>query len=305
MNINNINFNSFVRVAEAGSFNRAAEELHLTSTALIKQINLLESDLELRLFDRTHRGLTLTKAGASLLRDAKYIMDYCEEAIQRAQAAMREENQVIRIGTSPIMPAQMMMDLWPKVHERCVDLSLRLVPFENTPDNAREILKNLGQNIDVVTGFVDELLMEQRGCAGLEIMREPLCCAVSIYHPLASKERLTAEDLYGQNLLMIHPGWCRHMDDLRDDLTKNHPRVRIVNFDLYDVGIFNRCEQSRDVLVAIRSWSIVHPLMKVIPVDWEHEIPVGIMHAPEPSEAVKRFLAAFSDVLAHEQAVQL
>lgn len=45
--------------------------------------------------------------------------------------------------------------------------------------------------------------------------------------------------------------------------------------------------------------------MKVIPVAWEHEMPVGILHAPEPSEAVKRFLAAFSDVLAHEQAVQL
>ena len=73
MNLNNIN--SFIRVAEAGSFNKAAEELHLTSTALIKQINLLESDLGLRLFDRTHRGLTLTKAGESLLRDAKYIMD--------------------------------------------------------------------------------------------------------------------------------------------------------------------------------------------------------------------------------------
>lgn len=40
MNLNNIN--SFIRVAEAGSFNKAAEELHLTSTALIKQINLLE-----------------------------------------------------------------------------------------------------------------------------------------------------------------------------------------------------------------------------------------------------------------------
>ena len=44
MNINNINFTSFIRVAEAGSFNRAAEDLYITSTALIKQINLLEND---------------------------------------------------------------------------------------------------------------------------------------------------------------------------------------------------------------------------------------------------------------------
>jgi DNA-binding transcriptional LysR family regulator len=42
MNINNINFTAFIRVAEAGSFNKAAESLYITSTALIKQINLLE-----------------------------------------------------------------------------------------------------------------------------------------------------------------------------------------------------------------------------------------------------------------------
>ena len=84
------------------------------------------------------------------------------------------------------MTAQMLMNLWPKIHDRCSDLNFRLVTFENTEENAREILKNLGQNIDVVTGFADELLMEQRGCEGLVIAEEPLCCAVSIYHPFAS-----------------------------------------------------------------------------------------------------------------------
>ena len=298
MNINNINFTSFIRVAEAGSFNKAAEDLYITSTALIKQINLLENDLGLRLFDRTHRGLTLTKAGASLYKDAKYITDYCREAVERARSAELQREQVIRIGTSPMMPAQMLMDLWPKIHEHCADVSFKLVPFENTSDNAREILKNLGQNIDVVTGFVDELLMSQRNCRGLLIENEPLCCAVSIYHPLASKEKLTVQDLYGKDLMMIHRGWCRHMDDLRDDLTENHPQVNLVNFDLYDVGVFNRCEENKDILVVIKSWSMVHPLMRVIPVEWDHVMPVGILYSPQPTEVVRRFLSALETVLA-------
>ena len=105
MNINNINFTAFIRVAEAGSFNKAAESLYITSTALIKQINLLESELGLRLFNRSHRGLTLTKAGESLYKDAKYIIEYSRESVERAKAAMLEESQIIRIGTSPVMPA--------------------------------------------------------------------------------------------------------------------------------------------------------------------------------------------------------
>jgi len=238
----------------------------------------------------------ISKAGESLYKDAKYIIEYSRESIERAKAAMLEESQIIRIGTSPVMPAQMLMNLWPKIHDRCRDLNFRLVTFENSEENAREILKNLGQNIDVVTGFADELLMEQRGCRGLVIVVEPLCCAVSIYHPLASKERLTPEDLYGQNLMLIKRGWCRNMDGLRDDLVTNHPGIRLVDFDLYDVGIFNRCEQSGDLLVAIPSWSIIHPMMKVIPVEWDHTMPVGILYSPEPSEVVQRFLAAAQEV---------
>ena len=51
---------TFLRVADAGSFNKAAEESFITPTAVIKQINLLEASLDVQLFDRTHRGIVLT-----------------------------------------------------------------------------------------------------------------------------------------------------------------------------------------------------------------------------------------------------
>ena len=62
----NPQLDTFIRAADAGSFNRAAEKLFITPTAVIKQINLLEASLEVKLFERTHRGLVLTKAGRSL-----------------------------------------------------------------------------------------------------------------------------------------------------------------------------------------------------------------------------------------------
>ncbi len=63
---------TFLCVAEAGSFNKAAERLYISPPAVIKQINLLEESLDLQLFVRTHRGLQLTSAGRSLVQDAKY-----------------------------------------------------------------------------------------------------------------------------------------------------------------------------------------------------------------------------------------
>lgn len=48
---------TFIKVAECGSFTKAADDLYITPTAVMKQINALEKELEVTLFDRTNRGL--------------------------------------------------------------------------------------------------------------------------------------------------------------------------------------------------------------------------------------------------------
>ena len=288
---------TFIRVADAGSFNKAAEQSYITPTAVIKQINLLEADLDVKLFERTHRGLKLTKAGKSLYNDAKYIIQYCRDSVIRAQNAMQEDENVIRIGSSPMTPAQILVELWPKIHALCPEVKFQLVPFENTPENAREILRNLGHSIDVIAGIFDDTMLNLRNCAGFEISRQPLCCAVSVHHQLADKNMLTIQDLYGENLMLMHRGWSHYVDLLRDEIWQNHSQINIIDFDFYSVEVFNRCENSNDILLAVRSWENVHPLLKVIPVEWNHSIPYGLLHSPNPSEAVKRFLSAIQTVL--------
>ena len=81
---------TFLCVAEAGSFNKAAEKMYVSPPAVIKQMNLLEDSLGVRLFERTHRGLALTKAGQSLAQDARYIIQYCKDSVTRAKNAMQE-----------------------------------------------------------------------------------------------------------------------------------------------------------------------------------------------------------------------
>lgn len=288
---------TFLRVADTGSFNKAAERNHITPTAVIKQINLLEAELGVQLFVRSHRGVCLTEAGQSLYKDSRYIIKYCNESVERAKKAMQKGQSVIRIGSSPMTPPQFLVDLWPKIHEQCPDFRFELVPFENTPENAREILANLGQNIDVVAGIFDDVMLDVRQCAGLEISREPICVAVSIHHPFAVKERLELSDLYGQRLMLMHRGWSGYVDALRDDLWQHHSKIELVDFDFYSVDIFNRCENSSDFLMAIGKWSSVHPLLKMIPVAWNYTIPFGFLHSPTPSKTVQKFLKTVQAVM--------
>lgn len=107
----NKHLETFIKVADTSSFSKAAEELYISSTAVIKQINLLEQELDLKLFERSHRGIKLTKAGRSIYGDAKYIIQYSKDSITRANNAMEGEESVIRIGSSLMTPSQFIFEL--------------------------------------------------------------------------------------------------------------------------------------------------------------------------------------------------
>ena len=277
-------------MVEAGSFSKAADKLYISPPAVIKQINSLENNLGVQLFARTHRGLVVTAAGESLYQDAKYMVNYSKEAIERAKEAGNDEDDVIRVGISPMTPPQVFVELWPRIQEQYPNVKFKLVPFENTPENAREILANLGQNIDVIAGIFDETMLELRKCNGVELSREPFCVAVALHHRLAGKKVLTPEDLKGERLLMMRKGWSYYVDALRAELTEKYPEITIADFDFYNVDIFNRCENSNDMLLAIKSWESVHPLMKILPVEWDYKMPYGLLYAKDPSEKVEKLV---------------
>lgn len=155
------NLETFIAVADAGSFTKAAEKLYISSTAVIKQINTLEGYLDVSLFERLHRGLLLTEAGKVYYRDAKYMIQYAKEARERARNAMKAKGNVLRVGVSPITPPHIVEEFWCKMQEEASDIRLRFVPFENTKENAREILAHLGENIDIVCGIFDNVFLEK------------------------------------------------------------------------------------------------------------------------------------------------
>lgn len=293
----NKQLDTFIQVADQGSFSKAAEVLYISPTAVLKQINLLENDLGFPLFVRTNRGIFLTEAGKSLYKDAKYIIRYSRDSINRAKNAMKKSEQVIRIGTSLMTPSKFVTDLWPKISDMCPNLKFQVVSFENTPENARDILKNLGQNIDIVAGTYDDAFLKSRECEALKLSDEPICCAVSVNDPLAEKDMLEISDLYGRTLMMIGRGWNKYIDLLRDELWGNHPQIHVEDFSFYNINVFNQCEQEGNLLAVMRPLDNIHPMLKNIPVRWDCTAPFGILHAPQPSEAVTRLLDTVSKVL--------
>ena len=142
----------------------------------------------------------------------------------------------------------------------------------------------------------DDAMLTLRGCAGFEFSRDPICCAVSIHHRLAQKDVLTLEDLHGETLMLMHRGWSNYVDELRDDILRNHPQIKIRDFSIYSLEVFNHCESSEDVLMVVKRWDTIHPLLKILPVEWDYKIPYGLLYSPAPSKTVQRFLSAIQAV---------
>ena len=91
----------FVAVAEELHFRRAAERLYVAQPAVSEQIRKLEAELGVRLFDRTHRSVSLTEPGNALLIEARRVLHQAEVAQHAARNARDSATTRLRIGYVP------------------------------------------------------------------------------------------------------------------------------------------------------------------------------------------------------------
>lgn len=288
---------TFICVADCGSFTKASERLYISSTAVMNKINALESHLDIILFNRTPRGIVLTEAGKSIYRDAKNMIAFSQDSIKRARRLSEDEHFTVRVGTSLLYPCKPLINLWYSVNARYPFFKLKIVPYEDNYNADTSIIQMLGSKIDFIVGpcgsasWLSQLNFFQLGASRV-------CCAVPHDHPLAVKACLTQRDFIGERLMLVKAGDSEIIDRIRAGLTADYPGVQLIDTPFYyDVEVFNRCEQEGNLLLTLEQWEDVHPLLKTIPVNWNYYMPYGLLYAPEPPKSILRFIEAVKECL--------
>ena len=289
---------TFIAVADCGSFNKAAEKLFISPTAVMKKMNSLESHLGLKLIARTSSGVELTPCGRQTYNDAKFIMDYSAKSLATAKALEESYDKTFCVGTSLLNPAKPFMDLWYTVNNSFADYKLHLVPFEDDHDGILSVISKLGVDFDFLIGVCDSKSWLSLANY-LPIGRYKKMVAVRRGHPLANKKKLKLKDLYGYNLMMVQKGDSGVNDFIRNDLTLHHPQINIEDTPpFYDLSVFNRCAETDNVLLTIECWQNVHPGLVTISVDWDYSIPYGILYSLDPPEDVQQLISEISQAAA-------
>lgn len=286
---------SFIFTAECGSFHKAADAMYITPSALIKQINMLEDEVAAALFERTPRGLRLTPAGMSLYQDGTVLLADAQKALERARRTTEDTSQIIRVGTSPVSPADTIASLWDRVYEKWPELKIQIVPFANNEKAVERVFRNFGDEIDIICGVVDPVHLRNRRCGGTVVAHYPLNAAVSFHHPLAAKKKITPDDLRNHEIMIMRKGRMEVMDRVREDLSENRNDMRIHDFEMYDMDAFNYAEKTGAILLIMEKWLGAHPTMRMVEVEWNYSIPYGLLYASVPSEKVRRFLSCIKD----------
>lgn len=282
---------TFICVADNGSFNKASEKLYISTTAVIKQINTLEKDLNLQLFFRNNQGISLTPAGNSLYKNAVKLISFSNRAIWEARSAMNQTSVIFRIGSSLLNPCIKFMELWNQINDSFPGFKLQIVPFEDNRAGILSFIDRLGDSFDFFVGVCDSKKWLSK-CNMLTLGTYKKCIAVPSYHRLAGKKILKLSDLYGETLIMVKSGDSDVNDKIRMDLVTNHPQIKIRDTDhFYDMDVFNECESSGNLLLNNECWSNIHPTLVTIPVDWNYSIPYGLIYPLSPDENIQKLVS--------------
>ncbi|KAA8502133.1 LysR family transcriptional regulator [Mediterraneibacter catenae] len=187
--MNTIQLECFLAVAEHLNFSRASEVLRITQPAVSHQIQSLEEELDVKLFKRTSKSVSLTQEGIQFLPDAQLILKTALSAKERL--GQHEQFIPFELGCHNRMELNLLPPILKKLTEFFPLLRpvIQIVPFPS--------LLSQVENKQVHAAFGIKEEQKKSSLYFRELCSAPMACICSPGHPLAQYDSLTKDQLSG------------------------------------------------------------------------------------------------------------
>jgi len=217
----------FLQTCKYMSFTEAADHLYLHPTSVSRSVSSLEKELGVSLFERRHRGLALTDAGAYFMGEAEQILFSMENAAAHVRniGTQTGEKLTVRITLNGY-PA--VADLFTRYLTRFPHAALDLGTY--MPVDGLDICRQLDDgSIDLYFSYGDNIPSFSVSHYNLRKIRaHRILLMVGKSHPLAKRENVSLEDLQGETIF----SGDFHMQDIEQALraTMAERNLRSANF---------------------------------------------------------------------------
>lgn len=215
-------------------FGRAAKACHVSQPTLSMQLQKLETDLGIVLFDRTCQPLLPTSDGEPLIAQARIVLSEARRLTTMSRHDNKELKGELRIGVIPTI-APYLVPLFIE-HVASTYPKLTLLIDELKTDQILQALEQ--ENIDV--GLLATPLKSE-GWEEIKLFLEPFLLYVRDDHPLAKKKNLDEDDLDGSELWLLAEGHCLRSQILRFCSFRNsHSVLKNVRFEAGNLETLQR-----------------------------------------------------------------
>ena len=186
-------------IAAQGSFKKAADLLYVTQPAVSLQIQNLEKQLEITIFDRGGRKALLTEAGRLLLEYCERILNQCDEACKAIEDLNSLKGGTLVIGASQTTGTYLMPRMIGLFRQKYPDVSVQL-----------QVHSTRRTGWSVANGQIDLAIIGGQLSGDLENLlqvipyaSDELALVLPSKHPLSTKKELLKEDLYKLNFVTL------------------------------------------------------------------------------------------------------
>ncbi len=198
MRIDFLGLQTFLSIAERGSFQRAAAHLNLSQTALSHRMRKFEADLGVKLLTRTTRQVTLSAAGLDLLPKARKIIDEIETSFERLRQIGQHRQERIAIGCLPTLANHYIPRLLRELGHRYPDLAVKIY------DNSSAEIANLVQSGAAEFGIT--IVSANRVDLDIKpLFKEPFVLVCPSDHAFAQQKHVNWSELARVPLVRISP----------------------------------------------------------------------------------------------------
>ena len=209
---------AFLALARAGSFTRAAVELHVSQPTLTVQIQQLETAVGVKLFDRNKRHVALTQAGRDLLVPLERILIDVEAIAASTNELLAHRRGLVTVAALPSVAAGILPRAIRKLSESYPGITVRVF------DGMASAVAGMVRAGQVDFGISSQTYGDRELTSDV-LSIDRLCAVVATDHALAKKQSMTLHELAKHPLiLMLKDSSSRQIVDLafnREGLVSN------------------------------------------------------------------------------------
>jgi DNA-binding transcriptional LysR family regulator len=199
MKIDVLGMQAFVTIATLRSFARAADCLAVTSPALTRRLSNLESQLGVKLLERTTRSVSLTPAGTSFLPRARQLLGDLSTAFREISVGGQALRGTLTIACVPTVGVRFLPSLLREYSRRHPDNRIRIL--DHTSHGVAEAVQQREAEFGINMSNVQFSDLES-----IPVLADRLCLICRRDHPLARKRTLRWNQLQGHTLIVPGSG---------------------------------------------------------------------------------------------------